>query len=929
MKLPQIKKFRWNYLALSFFVPFIGMLIILLVTSCSPFGTNSLMSSDAWHQYYPFFKAFRQAILRGENLLYTWTGLGLDYLGLIAYYLASPLNLLSIFVPESLLLGFFNLLFPLKLSLAGLFFAIFLKKLFEKDDLSLPLFSGFYATCAWAIGYQWNIMWLDTFALLPLVALGTVQLLRGKKFVLYTVSLFFAVFINYYIGFFVCIFVLLTFICYQICRFTTVRRLLGDFVRIGFFTVLALGMTTVITIPALAALQTTHSSVNEFPKSFALNMVSGDAVQKAKTAWSAYKSAAEAGQGNTLGLWWEAFTSSIPPILEGMKKVAGNIGGGIVPTYKDQSGLPNLHCGVGSLIFGFLFLTAKDVKLRDKICSVVLLLFIMVSFLIRQLDYIWHGFHFTNDIPYRFSFLFSFILLYMAYRAFLQREQFKLWQLITAGVLTIGILLCYKDLTDPVYLTYNIVFFLLYAVALVFTWLESRPLPQPQGKKVEVMQATRQRQAASYILAGVLFLELILNLVNGSYKYPRAGIGNYPNGTDKLNNVVQYMQEQDDDLFYRAEVTHSQTLNDSSLIGYNGISVFTSSANVKVTEFMRLMGFSAKNSWNRHTYEESSPVANLFLNLKYMIERNGNVDENAFFDHIYGYGNVHLLRNNAYLPLGFLAESSLADLKFASASSAFDFQNKLFTAATGLSGNVWSLTPASALEIIPNATNLTSQSTSGTCAYKNESSQTYLDYTYTVPQDGFLCLDLTASARNKYSVQKNGTELFTEEMGALPQTMAVGQVNAGDTIQLQFRCKANESGRITVRAGILNEALFRTGYNILAASTLELTHFSTTKVEGTIHCNRDGLLYTSIPQNADNWSITVDGKQADVTLVGDTMLAVSLTQGDHEIRFTYRNEAFSLGLCISLVCLFVFAGIVFKVYFYPQIKRKGKYQKDT
>ena len=34
------------------------------------------------------------------------------------------------------------------------------------------------------------------------------------------------------------------------------------------------------------------------------------------------------------------------------------------------------------------------------------------------LNYIWHAFHFPNDLPYRFSFMYSFILLTMAYKAF-------------------------------------------------------------------------------------------------------------------------------------------------------------------------------------------------------------------------------------------------------------------------------------------------------------------------------------------------------------------------------------------------------------------------------------------------------------------------------------------------------------------------------
>ena len=215
----QRKTFQRKYLALAFAIPCVGMLFVMLISQYEPFGQYSMLYSDMYHQYYPFFVAFRRALRSGEGLIYTWSvGMGMDYLGLIAYYLASPLNLLSVLVPEGWLLEYFSLLVPIKLGLAGLFFAIFLKGLFGKDNFSISVFGGLYGLCAWALGFQWNIMWLDTFALLPLVALGAVRLLEQKKFRLYTLTLFASIFANYYIGLFTCIFVFLLFFVYQICR---------------------------------------------------------------------------------------------------------------------------------------------------------------------------------------------------------------------------------------------------------------------------------------------------------------------------------------------------------------------------------------------------------------------------------------------------------------------------------------------------------------------------------------------------------------------------------------------------------------------------------------------------------------------------------------------------------------------------------------
>ena len=113
MTLQNLKNRKWNYVGLSFAFTFLAFFILMIVKGFAPFGDSSMLYSDAYHQYYPFFKTFRSAILSGDSLLFNWNiGMGVDYLGLIAYYLASPLYLLSVLVPEAWLLEFFSILTP-------------------------------------------------------------------------------------------------------------------------------------------------------------------------------------------------------------------------------------------------------------------------------------------------------------------------------------------------------------------------------------------------------------------------------------------------------------------------------------------------------------------------------------------------------------------------------------------------------------------------------------------------------------------------------------------------------------------------------------------------------------------------------------------------------------------------------------------------
>ncbi len=656
-----------------------------------------------------------------------------------------------------------------------------------------------------------------------------------------------------------------------------------------------------------------------------------------------------------------------------MRQVVGNMNGGLTPTFKE--GLPNLYCGIGTNIFAILYLTCRQVRIRDRVSAVVLLLFFNVSFVIRQLDYIWHGFHFTNMIPYRFSFLYSFVMLYMAYRAWTLRRHIRVWQLGVAVCFALVIMLMSNQcsaflepitsgslasdwaslvstwqgssknmedlakLLQPfVYPAYNLIFLLLFLAAGLYAFTRPKFPAKTTTKKAfrqdkqdYFADLKNRRQMGSVLLLTVFGAELVLNLVNfGVSFYPGTNVSNYPKGTEDSASIIQIMREREEDtLFYRAEVTHAQTLNDGALNGYNGISTFTSSANANVTRFMQALGYAAKDSWNRYVFEEASPVSNLFLNLKYMIERDNQVEENPYFKDLHYKGPVHLLENRAYLPLGFLTDSALGELTFDNTANRFRFQNRLLSAALGEEVTPWTLIDGEYLSIAARDVTLNSTTELGYCSYTADSAGGSVYYTYTFDRSGFFCVDLNMPKRNSitFSHEKAGGEYRTlySETYSLPQQMAVCQVEPGDRVQLTIKCKASEKGTLDITAAVLDERTFREAYDILAESTLELTAFENTLVEGTIDCKKDGLLYTSIPQNGC-WQVYVDGQEAEVTLIGDAMVGVELTQGSHTVTFRYRNKAFELGVLVSIGSLLVFLGLYFFVYQYPNLKA-GKYRK--
>ena len=443
-------------------------------------------------------------------------------------------------------------------------------------------------------------------------------------------------------------------------------------------------------------------------------------------------------------------------------------------------------------------------------------------------------------------------------------------------------------------------------------------------RKAHKAAKIQRRKIATLSLAVIMAVELLLNVINFGLIFPYTGISNYPSGLEDASAVISYMETlESDTLFYRAETAHSQTLNDGALNGYNGISTFTSSANVRVTEFMKALGYGAKNTYNRYCFEESSPVANLFLNLKYMIDRNGVAKENRYFDDVYSSGNVHLLQNNAYLPLGFLADIQLTNIDFAKPGNTFTFQDNLLATASGIREKVWERVTKDQVQITSEDVQIVTKSGAGYCTYKAGNASGTVTYLISPRTSGFLCIDLNLPKRNSFKVSLNGQLLYSETY-SLPQALAVADVKPGDVVQIDLTCKAKEESNITVTAALIDDEVFQKAYEVLAASTLELTKFSNTLVEGTIDCNRDGLLYTSIPQDG-NWSAKVDGKDTDIVLIGDAMIGIPMTQGNHTVTFTYHNAAFALGWKISLLCAVTF--VLIAVLVYKPRRRKGKYER--
>ena len=512
-------RFVW----IAFFVPFGIMGLSFILHEFFPFGDNQILLVDLWHQYFPFLSELHEKLTHGGSLLYSWNiGMGTNFLGLSSYYASSPLNLLLALAPERYLVVALELLVLMRMGLASAFFAFFLKKIYNRNHFVIVLFGAAYSLGGFFLGYYWNVMWLDTAALLPLVALGIHQLVRKKDFRLYVIALFLSLFSNYYMGFFTCIFCGLYYFGVCLQEKCGIKKTLTGILRMIGYSAMGIAMAAILLLPAWMCLRNTYYASSNFPTAISFFYTIPELIQKLF-----------------------AFTE---------------------PSYVE--GAPNLYSGLFVLPFAAVFFSTRKIPLKEKIYFGLFLIFLLLSCNMNVLDFIWHGFHYTNMVPHRFIFLFTFLVAFVAYRGYLVVRKTDLFDTL-AMVFAAGLLLAlgYFQLEQKIWIANGILFLIYIGLTLLF-------------KKRFVKWKPFVTLAALVLLVEYILCAYIAVDTAGYSQF-----STYPADREAVEELLGEMEELEGDSneFYRAEFASPWTLNDSALYGNHGISCFSSMCNSKLS----------------------------------------------------------------------------------------------------------------------------------------------------------------------------------------------------------------------------------------------------------------------------------------------------------------------------------------------------------
>ena len=614
-------KFSPWFCIVAFFVPFLLTMIGYIGFDVYPFGDRSVLTLDLNGQYIYYFEAIRDAFRGDGSLFYNWSrNLSGGFMGVIGYYLASPFTAIVVLMPRKLILEAIMLMQMCKVGAAGLTFCIYAQRSKHVAPLPSVIFSTMYAMMSYVMIQLINPMWVDGPVFLPLIILGVEYLIDDGRKINYIIPLALMFIANFYIGYMIAIFVAIYFVFYLF--FCSKRKFNGlkDYAKTGgvmfISTIVVLMCSAIMILPVYSAL-----SLGKFDFS------------EPVFDWK-----------KRLFEWPELIATLMPDQYYSVNVDEGT----------RLYGRPEIYCGVLSVVLLPLFFINKKIKINHKLGYGAMLLVMFESMYIKPINMRWHGGQDPNWLPYRYSFLVSFLLVAMAAEVFSHLDGYKLSVPAVGG--TFGGMTFLAVWFTSVMHSYNYneskyqyVAELPYKAEMNYgdkrwneIWLGTVVfaviLALIYSLCIYFYSNAKKKQTKQLIIVGmaaVVFFEAGYNGYDTFRKiYKEVGNSDRKSYTEIITGrkVVEDLEAMDPG-FYRAEKTYSRMPNDNIGIGLKGLTHSSSVMNTRAINLLTSLGYFTQSFESK--YEGNNPVADSLLGIKYVIDDPQRVATKKLLDDSY------------------------------------------------------------------------------------------------------------------------------------------------------------------------------------------------------------------------------------------------------------------------------------------------------
>lgn len=821
-----------NYI-LSFIIPIIVMIILYTIVGVIG-GSKNILTVDLANQYIEFFSALKNILSGTISPFYSFSKtLGGNLFGLITYYLMSPFNLLIVFFDRIDLPKFVLIINILKIGASGLTSYIYFNKTFKKETTSLA-FSITYSLMAYNIVYSQNLLWLDGVIMLPLIFLGIDKLLE-KKPLLFYITLTLSIIFNYYIGYMTCIASLIYYVYQSYLKENKIKK--EEIIYCIKYILISVLTSSIILIPSIFSLM----------------------------------------QGKANGMLGEFVPNQRFALLDLITRF-------YIGTFKNSDilgTLPNVYISVMMTFLVIYYFFNKNIKKKEKQASLILIGVFTLGFVFSPINTIWHTFKNPVGFPFRYSFMFDFILLIIAYKSILNIKEidktFIKKFLLCALIFTL--------LIDKLLYTKSMYYKIIGTLALMTIYI--------------IYLSKRKNKELSKLIILLITIEMAINGGITVYNIKYQNKEKYNKFVTETGSIIDKINKQENTLF-RLEKDYSYSSNDQLLLNYNGISHFSSTYEGNTNEFLgKYLGIF--NRFYVTNYYGSTLVTNSLLNIKYLLSKN----ELKYYKKLETNYDINTYENIYNLPLGFMVDNDIKNLKLEK-YNPFENQNEILKSMDQNIEDVF-IKNNYTLEL----NNLKVDENEKKLTYKkiNQNEKASIKIKLTTENKGILYGYMSCSKFKKVDVLLNGKSIIdiTDENGYEANTLELGNYEPNETIELEFVLLEDTIKPKDFMFYTLDLNKFNNAINILKGhNELKIIEYNKNYIRTNINAQKQNqVLYTSIPYDKA-MKIILDGKEIEPIKIFDTLIGIELPKGNHVIEFKYTPRGFKEGAIISIIGIGLF-----------------------
>ena len=543
--------------------------------------------------------------------------------------------------------------------------------------------------------------------------------------------------------------------------------------------------------------------------------------------------------------------------------------------------LPNVYISVMMTFLVIYYFFNKNIKKKEKQASLILIGVFTLGFVFSPINTIWHTFKNPVGFPFRYSFMFDFILLIIAYKSILNIKEidktFIKKFLLYALIFTL--------LIDKLLYTRSMYYKIIGTLALMTIYI--------------IYLSKRKNKELSKLIILLITIEMAINGGITVYNIKYQNKEKYNKFVTETGSIIDKINKQENTLF-RLEKDYSYSSNDQLLLNYNGISHFSSTYEGNTNEFLgKYLGIF--NRFYVTNYYGSTLVTNSLLNIKYLLSKN----ELNYYKKLETNYDINTYENIYNLPLGFMVNNDIKNLKLEK-YNPFENQNKILKS---MDQNIEDVFIKNNYKLELN--NLKIDENEKKLTYKkiNQNEKASIKIKLTTENKGILYGYMSCSKFKKVDVLLNGKSIIdiTDENGYEANTLELGNYETNETIELEFLLLEDTIKPKDFMFYTLDLNKFNNAINILKGhNELKIIEYNKDYIRTNINAQKQNqVLYTSIPYDK-GMKIILDGKEIEPIKIFDTLIGIELPKGNHVIEFKYTPRGFKEGTIISVIGIGLF-----------------------